>query len=437
MTTLIPKHEQPGSTINRSIAEKLNQLPNQGDFADFAAMETYAKTLTSPSDMAVKPGDSVRTLTSKLEEILSVLDFGADPTGVADSTTAFQAAIDATTATKGCIYIPRGSYKITTTINIEDKFGLSIIGSGQGSVINFTSTTADCFHIKGTSTGTVFNNFWLVGSATASAGNLINVDVDTNPALFLNNLIINRGWNAIVTQTQVAGTVFLQNFLFSNQNNIGIVSKGGFWADTGNINNAAAAGVYITNGLGPFMSNVDLFECAVGVAMLPAAGVTVGQSRFDNVAAENGTTGWVFGSSGGGDVVSVFMNNCNATGNSARGVYIGDGVDGLDITGIQASGNGGDGITIFDGLNVYISGGIIAGNTGSGIGINSNVNNFEIIGVRAGNAAQYGGNGANGITVNAGTSNNYIISLNRVSGNTGSGVSDAGTGVNKYVANNI
>ena len=41
-----------------------------------------------------------RPINQKLAEIISVLDFGADPTGVADSTTAIQAAITAATTAK-------------------------------------------------------------------------------------------------------------------------------------------------------------------------------------------------------------------------------------------------------------------------------------------------------------------------------------------------
>lgn len=52
-----------------------------------------------------------RTLTSRVSDYVNVLDFGADPTGVADSVSAFQAAIDST-ADSGVqkIRVPRGTY---------------------------------------------------------------------------------------------------------------------------------------------------------------------------------------------------------------------------------------------------------------------------------------------------------------------------------------
>jgi len=75
----------------------------------------------------------------------NVLDFGADPTGVADSTTAIQAAYDslpaAITATApiggGTVYFPPGQYKTTAAISIVDD---NIITKGNGATIQPTHT---------------------------------------------------------------------------------------------------------------------------------------------------------------------------------------------------------------------------------------------------------------------------------------------------------
>jgi hypothetical protein len=50
---------------------------------------------------------------------VNVLDYGADPTGVADSADAIQAAIDyAVTSSKQAVYIPAGRYRIDTTLQL-------------------------------------------------------------------------------------------------------------------------------------------------------------------------------------------------------------------------------------------------------------------------------------------------------------------------------
>lgn len=77
--------------------------------------------------------------TGVTSEIISVLDFGADPTGVADSTAAIQAAIDA--ANGGTVYVPAGTYKTSATLNCT-KIGASIVGDSAGvSIISATHTT--------------------------------------------------------------------------------------------------------------------------------------------------------------------------------------------------------------------------------------------------------------------------------------------------------
>jgi len=56
-------------------------------------------------------GGVTRTLSDKLGEMVSVTDFGADPTGVADSTAAIQSAINASEN----VYFPAGTYNLVST----------------------------------------------------------------------------------------------------------------------------------------------------------------------------------------------------------------------------------------------------------------------------------------------------------------------------------
>ena len=69
----------------------------------------------------------------------NILDFGADPTGVADSTTAIQAAFDL----RGAVYIPEGTYRFTSQLkfygNTEifgDGPGVSILRWGGSGTVN-------------------------------------------------------------------------------------------------------------------------------------------------------------------------------------------------------------------------------------------------------------------------------------------------------------
>lgn len=70
-------------------------------------------------------GAKVRDAQNKAREIASVLDFGADPTGAADSTAAFNAAID----TKKEVFVPLGTYSVAG-IKVVD--GMQVVGEKIG-----------------------------------------------------------------------------------------------------------------------------------------------------------------------------------------------------------------------------------------------------------------------------------------------------------------
>jgi hypothetical protein len=86
-----------------------------------------------------------RTAEAKMREVVSVTDFGADPTGVASS---YQAFVDALAASNA-VFVPEGTYRVDQQIDITgDK---NIFGPGgnnfvaQPAVINFTAPAGNCF----------------------------------------------------------------------------------------------------------------------------------------------------------------------------------------------------------------------------------------------------------------------------------------------------
>ena len=77
-----------------------------------------------------------RAINLKLKEQVSILDFGADPTGVADSTSAIQAAHNAYTY----VLYPAGTYKITSSIVLPS--GSFVVGQGYSNTIINATTSA-------------------------------------------------------------------------------------------------------------------------------------------------------------------------------------------------------------------------------------------------------------------------------------------------------
>ena len=99
--------------------------------------------------------------------------YGADPTGATDSTAAFKSAISAAgSAGGGVIYIPAGTYTISSTLTCTT-VPVYFVGDGAwATIISFTGT-GDCFRIYDSST---------YGSRTKFAGGFIGITIDGTKA---------------------------------------------------------------------------------------------------------------------------------------------------------------------------------------------------------------------------------------------------------------
>jgi polygalacturonase len=105
---------------------------NVGDVVEFSTAEAISTTVSSADDVSYIQGGAgsvYRNVTSKLQESVSVKDFGATGDGATDDTTAIQAAV----AIGGSIYFPTGTYKITGQITLTSD--LEIYGDGASSLI--------------------------------------------------------------------------------------------------------------------------------------------------------------------------------------------------------------------------------------------------------------------------------------------------------------
>jgi hypothetical protein len=203
-----------GNVISFSIAPPLNSS------IEVMTNETgviNTGNATAISYTASLPGATTQTVQTKLEQYVSVKDFGAVGDGVADDSAAIQAAIDAVnTGGGGQIWFPQGKYNIETTglviyQNIilsgdvtryggSTTRGTSIIYTGTGSAIygenildaQILDLDIDCTGSTGTypnSFGIYLNGCWkstlrnvTVRGLTLAKGYAIAID--TNPDAF-------------------------------------------------------------------------------------------------------------------------------------------------------------------------------------------------------------------------------------------------------------
>jgi hypothetical protein len=115
------------------------------------------------------------------EGVLNVLTFGAVGDGVADDTTAIQAALNAVPATGATLYFPPGVYLVAagglTCSNPVTLLGSQTYqSSSAGSVVTTTATNATLFSFSAPGTALRFMQFHHASSGTRSAG-LIGVSM--------------------------------------------------------------------------------------------------------------------------------------------------------------------------------------------------------------------------------------------------------------------
>ena len=115
----------------------------------------------------------------------NVLDYGADPTGNTDSTSAIQTAINAAGVTRGMVYFPTGTYQCSSTITMSPYVTLK--GSNSAASVVKWSSTGDGMRMTSTlnSPTQVYNViedllFWCTNAANTGGGYVDIAGVEIN-----------------------------------------------------------------------------------------------------------------------------------------------------------------------------------------------------------------------------------------------------------------
>ena len=151
-----------------SRAQKLLGFNASGEPTTYVATTTVSDTSLINFTQA-GTGAVTRTAQAKMRDVVSVRDFGAVGDGVTDDTAAIQAAIDyIETLNGGVIEVPRGAFRISSTLQIDGGKGVQFIGQGSDGIHDggtgaAAATTVTWF---GSAGGTMLNI-----SSTSGAGN--------------------------------------------------------------------------------------------------------------------------------------------------------------------------------------------------------------------------------------------------------------------------
>lgn len=247
--------------------------------------------------------------------VINALDHGADPTGAADSTVAFTAAVAALPGEGGWVYVPAGTYTVSSTIDLHEFQGIR--GDGEAvTVINYTGT-GPCINATlssawggtgqptGDPTPCGFRDFTIDGTnaGTGAVG------------LQLGNLFDSHGSNIFIQNFKTVGAVGL---LFKNYGALPVVNRMKFTAitlinnSTGVIFDGGGTGIYQTYSYTVLHCYIKAGTSQNGLTLQNAAGLGGCDLRiggnFQSASADN--AGWVVGVNSGGSLTYARVFIC-------------------------------------------------------------------------------------------------------------------------------
>lgn len=211
---------------------------------DHVAPTTIATNASLVTYTASGSGATSRTVANRLDDIISVKNYGAVGDGVANDTTAFQNALAEAGSRRAAVYVPgtSASYVTTDTLVIPD--GVMIYGDGYGSCINLTATD---------------KNVLRLGSDTVVRGlrlkvpfGVLGVYEDQNAiyATQENNIVVENNWVELTTIYCGIAAKTCRNVIIRNN-----IIYGGNWGGGLSGSGSCDIAIYANDNTPPAASN--------------------------------------------------------------------------------------------------------------------------------------------------------------------------------------
>lgn len=386
-------------------------------------------------------GSASRSVTNKLQDRIDAKDFGVKCDGSTDDTANLQSAANV----GGMIMLPPGTCMVSGTVTANNS--TVFIGTGANSTtIETTSPTLTVLELNATLSGVQGIGFTSSVTRTAGAyvyltglagdsyvkdfymtGYFIGIySTNGSTEWFSEGLLWNPAANG--TGIQLTGTVLGGgNDLYLNHITM-----------SGSSNTPSAAGINLVNTGAVNITDCDIIHHGNDLLINPGTGQQVAYVYANNTYFDTATNGVNIAPTGTGLVQGVRLMGTWTSAHTGQGVNLaatGGTIAGIELIGHQCFSNGGNCVSVGAGTDVHILGGVYAGNTGSGLSVAAGVSFFSVVGARIGNGYDKAGN-AFGIFIAAGSSNDYLIVGNDLTGNTSANFSDGGTGTIKNIRGN-
>ena len=437
-----------------------NSLPNlDTNFSTiYTAVNGIGNGTNSLSNSVVTATGSTtsRTLGARAADVVNVLDWGADPTGVLDSTAAFQAALNSTSGGNKGVIVPAGVFLISSTLTSSGSF-LSLVGAGPNATyISFNSTTADLFNFSGNFIK--ISGIGINPTSAMSAGTMF-VFSTTSGNIWIDQVFASSGFNFISFTGAGAAQTFITNSVANNLKGTGInygSSYGGFgfissltMSNPGNSN--LQYGVLCQNG-GTFeWANVNVQSFGTQFAIVPPSGSVVHDVFAVNCLADGvgnstqGGNGWFVNGGSTSSVFRVYLSNCWGGSNYQSGFFF-EGVSDVTISNCIAITNiqhgfylGGSPTPVsLDFVNCTAYGNnFTSSGAYDGIRVDNYVSQFSIKGCMVTAVQGTTNNQQYGINISGTNHDYYVVTDNICYSNATGSIKDQGAGVNKFVRSNI
>lgn len=252
-----------------------------------------------------------RPINQKLEETVSVKDFGAVGDGITDDTAACQAALNASLT----VVFPPGTY-LVSALTAQDNQKIS----GYGATLKASTTTGKILTLPAGSNGiqttefTKVSGLQLIGYSSTITSGSVGIYTLGNPNLILRDVRVeyfDRGFYLGNTQFGSFYSIKAYNC------NVGVYIKSDTTAGGGNSNSfydlitlSCTLGVLI-NGQLPFVTSANYFRNYTGNSNSSALGIFNSSCTIDGGAPENNS-----GTSSSYDGLSItggiyYLNNSN------------------------------------------------------------------------------------------------------------------------------